>query len=413
MSSAESPFVVCGDRQLADLIDAAAHRVVVVAPAVNEAVADAVTRAWDRLGPGAVVVILDSDPEVYHIGFGQPEALATLANGAERTGAVLQRQPGLRIGLVIADEETLVFVPTPQSIEAGPNTAGGGVTAVRLSAPPAAVLSGIAGASSEPGDTQIGRGVLDGTIAKGIQDAIKANPPKRFDVARTERVFNAAFEFVEFELLGVAIDRKRVRIPNEFLGLARDEQTKRLMDTTFRLVDESESLSGRWVHELKAQIVKECLTNLPGYGTVVLRAARPHFERRVRVLRRAVAWFSRKVTDKLQQAMDRNREALVKALLPSVVKAPPKSWQRYGPLTPAQVEQILSSELKGVFGEVSDLVGEMQVKTVYKGVTYQSLTDPRFQELVRERLPFLSAAHEEHVSAPEVRPEAATARLFD
>ena len=413
MSSTDSPFVVCGDRQLSELIDAATRRVVLVAPAVNEAVADAVTRAWERLGPGAVVVILDSDPEVYRLGFGQPEALATLVDGAEQRGALLQRQPGLRIGVVIADDETVVFAPTPQLIEAGPNSAGGGVTAVRLSTPPTAVLSGIAGASSEPGAPQIGRAALDGGTAKGIQDAITANPPKRFDVARTERVFNAAFEFVEFELLGVAIDRKRVRIPNEFLGLARDEQTKRLMDTTFRLVDESEALSGRWVHELKAQIVRECLTNLPGYGTVVLRVARPRFERRVRVLKRAVAWFSRKVTNELQNAMDRNRGALVKALLPSVAKTPPKSWQRYGPLTPAQMEQILSSELKGVFGQVSDLVGDMRVKTVYKGVTYQSLTDPRFQELVRERLPFLAAAHEEHVSAPEVRPAAATASLFE
>ena len=97
-----------------------------------------------------------------------------------------------------------------------------------------------------------------------VTNDLKANPPRKFDVARTERVFNALFEFVEFELHNTFLDRKKVQIPAEFLGLARDEHTKRLLDDQ---VSGSLTLMtlavGRAVVPSKNWILRSYLTNLP------------------------------------------------------------------------------------------------------------------------------------------------------
>jgi hypothetical protein len=152
---------------------------------------------------------------------------------------------------------------------------------------------------------------------------------------------------------------------------------------------------------------------LPGYGTVVLRSVRPLFERRVRQLQKAVTIFQKQVERQLQAAMDKNRGALVNALLPGVMESPPKSWRKYGDFSSRQsAAKLLDRELASAFGDASQLVREMKVRVIFKGVTYQSLIDPRFQEIVKKHLPFLAATHEEHSAAPESRPVHGQKSLF-
>ena len=67
-----------------------------------------------------------------------------------------------------------------------------------------------------------------------VEVDLKQNPPQKFDIARTICVFNAHFEFVEFEMTGTHIGRKTMPIPAELMGLAKDEQTKRRLKANFR-----------------------------------------------------------------------------------------------------------------------------------------------------------------------------------
>src|SRR5207245_1238971 len=100
----------------------------------------------------------------------------------------------------------------------------------------------------------------------------------RFDITRTERVFNAHFEFVEFELVGTAVHRREVPIPSELMGLAGDEQTRRLLKTSFRLVAPDDKLSGKHLEEKKALIARAFLKSIKGYGTVILRTEKDRFQ---------------------------------------------------------------------------------------------------------------------------------------
>jgi hypothetical protein len=71
-------FAVASDEALVDLIASAKARLIVIAPALPRPVADALSRRLDDLGQLSVTVILDADPEVYRLGFGDEQALDTI-----------------------------------------------------------------------------------------------------------------------------------------------------------------------------------------------------------------------------------------------------------------------------------------------------------------------------------------------
>jgi hypothetical protein len=51
------------------------------------------------------------------------------------------------------------------------------------------------------------------------------------------------------------------------------------------------------------------------------------------------------------------------------------------------------------FGSAEKLFREMEVKLVFKGVTRESLNDPDFVNVAREKIPSLDLLHEEYVAA--------------
>src|SRR5688500_18332811 len=106
----------------ADVIAAirgASERVVFLAPGISTDTAVALISTWKHLGPEAVTVILDIDPEVVRLGYGTVEGLEILQEAAAALGQAVCHQPGVRICVVVADETSLIFTPTPLLIEAG------------------------------------------------------------------------------------------------------------------------------------------------------------------------------------------------------------------------------------------------------------------------------------------------------
>ena len=113
-------ITVANDDTLNDLIRSVTRRLALLAPVVSRRVAEAIINRWNALPPNAVSVVLDMDPEVYRLGYGDPDALLMLEEAARRLERALNRQRGIRIGLLLADDTLMVYSPTPLLIEAGP-----------------------------------------------------------------------------------------------------------------------------------------------------------------------------------------------------------------------------------------------------------------------------------------------------
>jgi len=380
------------------LIRCARRRLVVIAPGLSLPVAESLIMTWRELPPQAVQVVLDSDPEVCRFGYGDLKALQLLHETAGQIGAQIHQQQGLRIGVVVTDETTVIYSPTPLLIEAG-GRPGEKSNAIRLETP---IIEPVPSSSAaDLGSLNLKPTLVTNHDVQRTSEDLKTNPPVKFDVAQRVRVFNARFEFVDFELRGLSISRKTVRIPSDLIGLAKDPKAQKLLRSSFQLIEPNSALSGDRVNKLKQFIAQKYLITLQGYGTVILRSNKADFDTAVKALERYVHRFQRLLRKNLQAAIDSNREVLVSALLPSVVENPPNRWKRFLGERPSakETERLLRSELTKAFGSYEDLFNDMKVKAVFKGVTYESLSDPDFIRIAHEAIPSLDFLHDEYDAA--------------
>lgn len=66
-----------------------------------------------RIGPELITVCLDFDEHVMRMGFGDLAAVKTLRDAK----IAVRSTPGLRIGLVIVDDQGSIFTPTARYLE--------------------------------------------------------------------------------------------------------------------------------------------------------------------------------------------------------------------------------------------------------------------------------------------------------
>jgi hypothetical protein len=115
-------FTVASDAALIELIRKAKSRLAVISPALTKQVADALVARFGEQDRLYLTVVLDADPEVYRLGYGDPEALEIIRTASVEAQFPLREQQGVRIGVVISDETTMIFAPVSRNIEAGSTT---------------------------------------------------------------------------------------------------------------------------------------------------------------------------------------------------------------------------------------------------------------------------------------------------
>jgi hypothetical protein len=403
MDESASSIINIGDEQIIAAVRSTTRRLLIMAPGLSESAAQAVCNKWEILGALAVNVIVDMDPEVCRLGYGDLKAFQLLESVAKGLGTTIHHQPGIRIGLVVADETTFIYAPTPLVVEArshAPSHPNG----IRLGSVPTEIAREVGLGSEKQTRRVIGTDPVSTEDVDAAVSDLAENPPRKFDLTQKVHVFNAAFEFVEFKLEGCSIARKTVRLPSELMGLGRDPKTQKMLRSTFRLIDEdNQSLSGERVIKLKDFVSKQFLVNLPNYGNVVLRANKAEFEKAVSTLRRYVARFQKRVERDLQLAINNNRKALVDALAPSVTNSPPPHSIKHIGRNPDRevAKSWLDVEMKNLFGDAKSYLSRMEVTLLFKGVTYESLSDTHFIEVAQAKLPMLKQLHEEFDTAKE------------
>ena len=376
------------DETLSELVLSARQRVIAVAPAFSKIVAEAIAEQWARLSAGGVSVILDSDADVYRLGYGHLDGLKKLQEAAISAGATLLQQPGIRIGLIVSDDETLVFSPTPQLIEStGENREA--PNAIRFGPPPAQVAIELGQGPGGPKDRVIGTTVLNKDSVAAIADDLQKNPPQKFDLARKLRVFNSYLEFVELEIKGTQIQKKTVKLPNYIFGVT-DKVTRERLEASFRILPPDGDNPSGGLDLRRAALTKKYLKVIPNFGTVILRTQKRAFEADLETLKKEVETFRQKVSDWLQQQMDTNRKQLFESSFERLRQNPPKEWYSLGEKPDDELIRMrLETDLEHAMGSAKELVGEISAHCLFKGVTHEMLNDPQFIKLLEKKIPEL------------------------
>lgn len=388
------------DDDLIPVIESARDRLFFMAPGLTVRLAESISQKWLTLESNQVNIILDVDPEVCRLGYGELDALQLLERRARQVGTLISHQPGIRIGLLVADQTVVVFSPTPLLIEAG-STRQNHPNGIRLDNLPRNVARDVGLGENGVEDQNIGLEKAPSEKIQKVADDLRTNPPVKFDIARKVRVFNAFFEFVEFELRGCFISRKMVPIKSDLMGLTKDKKAQEKLRSSFKLIDEDSKLSDKQITDLKNTIAKDHLITLRGYGTVVLRTNKPAFEEAVKTLQTKVKEFQKSVEKGLDEEIQTNKQSLLEALLPSIQANPPTRWTKYLGSSPSkdQVRKMLDDDLSSAFGTAKEIVNEMKVSVIFKGVTYELLNNEEFIKVASAAIPSLESLYQESIAA--------------
>lgn len=385
-------FLHLSSRQAADLIHQARAQVLYCAPGLQQPLAAALVNSRRSLGQEAVRVVLDVTDSTARMGYGDFEAVELLKEG----DVDVRVEAGLRACVLVCDDIGYAFFAPPMLVETqddqhvGPNALAlhpAQVQAVlgTLFPPPRA-----AGQLPTP---EIGKKALSAQHLQQVKESLDANPPQRFDLARKVNVFNAFIEFVELRLTGLHIARHTVQLPRDLVLALRDDATAKRLLTTFKLVSDQSKVAREATDiDQRVRALRDKYTRSlgDGLGSVILRSKRQAFSAEVKGIREAIEKFQLKVVERLDKELADSRKKLVEGLLPAVKKATPPALQAQvsGKPTVDVLRRYLDDELMRVFPSAQSLIGEMKLELVLKGVTYETLSNPVFQERVRAAFPY-------------------------
>lgn len=391
MRGTEQPtFTVATDERLIDMINSAVDRIVVVAPALTSPIAHSIaSRCKDE--SLSVTVILDADPEVYRMGYGDQEALELLRRAMTDNGLGLGCQPGVRIGMVIADERMVIFSPVPKLIEAGssievkPNAIMLGGEAVER-----AVQAAGGGRTSG----EIGKQAVSPTEIEKIEKNLGDDPPQKFDIARAVRVFSSQAEFVELKIENLRLATKSIRLPQELIGIRSEGLKSRITgnirapaDITgpfeLNLEHEDASFKGvkvgaQWVTDERREIENRFTFVVPKHGRVILTKEKQAFQAAIARFERNSALYKHAVQTEMTKHRESFKESLVEEYLPGWLDHPPFLITRFDP-TPSKenIRRALENLIEDLLDE-SFLIEPIQCSIVYKGITWASANDKDF-----------------------------------
>lgn len=403
-------FTVVNDEVLVAAIERSRDRLAYIAPGISEPVASAIGRLFERAQPPAVTVIIDSDPEVCRLGYGTVAGLERLQGLVERHQFGVRHQNGLRVAVLASDDDLLVYAPAPQLIEAG-STSDAKPNAIVIGNDTSARLLAAAATEGDAHhalafDAEIGRDALTPTALGAALKDLARTPPKAFDVARVERVFNSKLQYVELEITGYRLSARKVTLPNDLL-IGDDPELENRLRNSFRLlegggltvdIDRIDTKSGevkfddqgspftepyseQHLEADRKKLHEDFLTQVAGHGWLIRRWDREAFDQRVEILKQKIEAYRTRVSEALQKEIEKTIAVLARQLLAKLNGQLP---QRLGKLllsakpTEEEMAAVLVTELSAAFGTV-DQTFKPELKVRYKDLTYETIQDKGFK----------------------------------
>jgi hypothetical protein len=242
----------------------------------------------------------------------------------------LRSHPGLRIGLLLADDEVLIWSPTPKAVEDQRHTEqpngidlGAAVEVMGSPTSPGKAPISIAGAGDRAGsladvirnavgsddsdvplaNAEIGcETFTPDQVAKTVA-ALKENPPAPFDLSVKTRVFSTKFQFGAAALRGAAWTTREVTMSSLLLNPDVSEDLQELFETRVRPFSAQANVSVEVPTLVQSQvaysrdgkpilspmtqadiekawkeILKRYLRRLEGFGWLIYRSEKQAFE---------------------------------------------------------------------------------------------------------------------------------------
>lgn len=381
---------------IAAFIDKAQERVVLVTPGLHPPVLASVMVANERL-PGRVLVAIDSSEEVFRLGYGLVDVLQTM----QEAGVSLLRREGLRLGVLLVDDEAWCFAPTALLVEA--DSPGGLPRLNGCSLPESQALRQLRALCGSQELEQALKGPLalepEMTVAipvtktevEVIRNIMVANPPRNFDLHRQILVYQSYVQFVEFSFRGGNPSSVKARVPKELLPIGASPELESHLQTTVDLFqnkvgDETAALQTK-VDELR----KKYLRSLGDpYGNVVLAREVPDLLKGVEALSIEIGQQQLKLAKLMEEERSQTITDLTVVCTANLMRAPTgwlKSRLREAVTKEDRVRFEVTALLDKRLPKAFQLAGRMELECFLKDFTFGSLKDETIFAKLRDEFP--------------------------
>lgn len=383
----KASFVAITEEYLISKINTAKTRVAFIGTGFNSNVADAVVKKRNLVEN----IIFDNNSDVYRIGYGYAESLKILRDA----GIQMQETHNIRINVLVADDEALIYSPTPLIVEnpvkeSFPNgiiidydAVAGLFNVVEIANKQFAKEKGLTDSQS---DTQklVVTTLTDTSISQTLQ-IIKENPPK-LDLHRKLNVYNARIKFIEIQLSGFNIKQHKVKIPSDLLLVAKDdENVQKQLSATYNLFntfDKESNLVKRTkkIQDSVKRLREKYTLNLTGYGAMCFVSKIPEIEREIQKIQNEIELTKKDLARKINLEIDNSKKALSKALVPVVQNNPPQALRDNlfdsKKITVKVARSFVENQLDKAFITGNSYLADMKLEVRYKDLTLNTLENP-------------------------------------
>ena len=409
-----STFCAIDDNALISLIRSAQKRIVFIAPGLHKPVAEALGKRFKEVDKLDVTVVIDPDEEVCRIGYGDKEGLQLVNQYAIENFIGLRSQPGLRVGVLLVDDQTLIWSPTPRSVEAPPSSDPKPESL--FAAPPAPQPNGLMlgvnpaqqltqavaaeGSNSITTDAEIGKSPVMPEQVQHTVDELTKNPPIDVNLARVTRVFSTKLQFVEFEVKGAKLSTSELKVPSKLLNADAKGELQDLIQSSLRAFSDlkgeeievpayvngkpamddgkpvMEKVSEASLQRLRNDIEKRYLHDITGFGRLIAKDEKGEFEARVNAYKAQVLAHS----EGLRKLIEKQANQIIDEAVDLVMERAKRSGASKLP-DPDQIRNVLH---QGLMKAKAD---SPTIKLVFKDVTYEQTQNQDFRKRVEKALP--------------------------
>ena len=387
-------FTTATDDSLITLIDGAQNRLAVIAPGLTTPVARALAARMKELPTLSLTVILDADAEVYRMGYGDAEALEIIRETSINEMFDLREQTGVRIGVVISDDRTMVYAPVSRNVEAG-STTEKKPNAIILHGGATEKLAEATGAAA--GETEVGvKGMEPARVAEMAAD-LKTNPPHPFDLTRKLKVFVTEVQFIELRMPNATFSPHKIKLPPSFQKF-EDESLRRDIDSSLKipidletkldvsiksyLGNETLKVNEAAVTRERREIERVFIHNWKGRGKVILRNDKDQVIKEMNRLVEIIKEYHNSLKASFDDSKKAFSERLVSEFLGVWQKSPPGHLVRRRRTDDQSCRQDIENEADGMFQRAVSL-GTTEAKVVYKDISIEDLTDEKLMDGLR------------------------------
>jgi hypothetical protein len=426
--NAERTFTNVDDKVLCEVIAQARQRLVFVAPGIRPPVAEALAAAMKDVPTSAIHLVLDVDAEVCRLGYGDKDfkGMEILQVAAAGHGLTVNHHPGIRIGLLIADDTTLIYSPTPESIETESRQPEKPNAIILRKELPAQLANACAVGGEGFATLEVGINRIDARAVEAEKRDLQDRPAKEFNVVRFELVFSSLLHYVELTIEDYKLTTRSVLLNAELLGV-RDPEVKRRMSNRYHLFSSTDALTVEIPHfgddaqadtkkakekfgplsidRERNRIKKRFVIEAGNFGSLMLRRDVAAFEKEIKILEAKIDAYKQAVKDQIKKRTDEIVNELLAALHEHLKAEPPEHWRSRilgKKFSDADIERLFREEVQSEVNRVNTDFNP-KVFTAYKDVTYATFQDAKFRELMESRFgkKTIDSLFTEHYAAPE------------